>query len=347
MSVPRFEPLSIERFVIRPIRADDVEPLWRRRNDPSTAEFQHWTLPYPRERAQALVDEMVGHDAQLPSDGWMQLAIDDADSGSVIGDLAVGLSFGGRSAELGWTVDADQRGRGVASEATSALAAWLFETVGVTRISAMTHPENTASVRIAERLGMVFEGHTRNSYWVGEENSDDWLFGMTPEMWRAWVDRPRHRAASVRLVPITSDNLAAVERLATHRSQEHLVAPVAGSFADAFVAMTRADSPVVPWCRAAVADGDVAGFVMVREPTDAKRNGYLWRLLIDRMHQRRGIGTTVVEQVADHVRSMGASALTVSWVPGPGSPEPMYLRCGFVPTGEIHDGEVVARLDLA
>jgi diamine N-acetyltransferase len=33
-------------------------------------------------------------------------------------------------------------------------------------------------------------------------------------------------------------------------------------------------------------------------------------------------------------------------VPGKGSPEPMYLAHGFVPTGEIDDGEVVARLAL-
>ncbi len=39
-------------------------------------------------------------------------------------------------------------------------------------------------------------------------------------------------------------------------------------------------------------------------------------------------------------------ALDVSWVPGKGSPEPMYLARGFVPTGAIHDGEIEARLDL-
>ena len=116
MSVPRFEPLRTDRLVIRPIRADDVEPLWARRNDPSTAEFQNWTLPYPREKAQELVDEMVGFDAAPPPDGWIQLAIDDAETGSTIGDLALGLTFAGRCAEIGWTIDAAERGRGIATE---------------------------------------------------------------------------------------------------------------------------------------------------------------------------------------------------------------------------------------
>jgi diamine N-acetyltransferase len=33
-------------------------------------------------------------------------------------------------------------------------------------------------------------------------------------------------------------------------------------------------------------------------------------------------------------------------VPADGGPEPFYTGLGFVPTGEIHDGEVVARLSL-
>jgi hypothetical protein len=36
--------------------------------------------------------------------------------------------------------------------------------------------------------------------------------------------------------------------------------------------------------------------------------------------------------------------MLTSWVPDlPGTPEPFYLRFGFVPTGDIDDGEVVAR----
>ena len=40
------------------------------------------------------------------------------------------------------------------------------------------------------------------------------------------------------------------------------------------------------------------------------------------------------------------SGRLVSWVAGKGSPEPMYLARGFVPTGNIHDGEIEARLTL-
>ena len=52
--------------------------------------------------------------------------------------------------------------------------------------------------------------------------------------------------------------------------------------------------------------------------------------------------------LADHVRNLpGATHLVTSRVPGPGSPEGFYLGLGFEPTGEVDDGEVVGRLELA
>ncbi len=104
---------------------------------------------------------------------------------------------------------------------------------------------------------------------------------------------------------------------------------------------------LLPWFRAVIADGVLVGFVMVAEPTETNPFPMLWRLLVDRMHQRRGIGRKVLDLLADRYRSNGNEKLLVSWVPGRDSPEPMYLRFGFVPTGEICEGEIVAALTLA
>ncbi len=347
MVLLRFEPIETDHLVIRPMHPDDVDALWRRRNDPSTAEFQGWAVPYPRDKAQQLVDGTVELDACPPPDGWIQLAVDDRESGSPIGDLAIGRSFDGRSAEIGWSVDPDARGRGVATESASALVAWLFEAAGVSRVQAMTHPDNLASARVAERLGMVLEGHTRNSYWVGDENSDDWIFGMTHDDWRAWVDRSVASPESVELTEITHSNLRRVERLATHRSQQRFVSPVASSFADVLAPAPHRGHSVVPWYRAVEADGEIVGFVMATEPTAEVPVPYLWRLLIDRMHQRRGVGGRVLDLLIERVRVLGADELEVSWVEGPGSPGQFYLARGFEPTGEIDDGEIVARFNIS
>lgn len=48
-------------------------------------------------------------------------------------------------------------GRGFATEAAKALIDYGFATLGLTRIMALIHPDNHASRRVAERIGMAFE----------------------------------------------------------------------------------------------------------------------------------------------------------------------------------------------
>jgi diamine N-acetyltransferase len=48
----------------------------------------------------------------------------------------------------------------------------------------------------------------------------------------------------------------------------------------------------------------------------------------------------------EEVRMRGGKEIYTSWVPGEASPEPFYLGLGFAPTGEVDDGEIVARLQL-
>jgi len=103
----------------------------------------------------------------------------------------------------------------------------------------------------------------------------------------------------------------------------------------------------VPWMRAIEADGVIVGFLMLALATPQHPEPFLWRLLIDRMHQRRGIASRVLQLVAAEMRSLGDATLLVSWSEGKGSPRPFYLAHGFVPTGRVVEGETEARLTLA
>jgi len=151
----------------------------------------------------------------------------------------------------------------------------------------------------------------------------------------------------VRLVEVTVDNAEVVFALATHDTQRRFVAPMADSFADALFPAIENGAPVVPWLRAIEADGVVAGFMMTAERTAAHPETYLWRLLIDRWHQRRGIGDRALALLVDRLRSAGEKTLLVGWSPGTGGPEPFYLSRRFVPTGRVDDdGEIEARATL-
>lgn len=340
-----FSPIETPRLLIRSFETDDAPDLARRRSDPEVAKYQNWTIPYPVERAEAMVASIVAMDGPENGEWWMA-AVCDRSTGEVLGDLALHMSEDGRTAEIGYTFASEHWGKGYASEAVDAFIGYLFDDLKVTRIFGMLHPDNPASAMVLERNGFLFEGHTRSSFWLDDEVSDDWIYGLLRSDWQDWKNRPKDPPVRVDLVEITPENYEAAAKLASHKSQERFVAPMLWSFANALFPEEDNGAPVVPWMRAITADDEMVGFVMLALSTEHHPEPYLWRFLIDRRHQRRGIGRLALDLVEDEVRAMGDTTLMVSWVEGKGSPATMYRKRGYEPTGEIHDGEIVARKQL-
>ncbi len=317
-----------------------------RRNEPNAAKYQSWTTPYARETAETLVAEVVAMDGPKNEEWWM-LTVTDLDTEVVLGDLVLQLTHEGHTAEVGYTFSEAHWGKGYAREALEALVAYLFETLKATRVFATLDPDNRASAMLLERVGLLFEGHTRLSYWLDGEVSDDWIYGMTRPDWEAWRNRPRTPPVEVQLREIVSEDLLTVLALRTHKSQENFVAPMSKSFAQALIPPLNDDGhAIVPWFRAIVADEVIVGFVMVALTTEHEPEPFLWRLLIDRMHQRRGIASRALDLVENTLREKGDRSVLVSWGEGRGSPRPFYLARGYEPTGKVEEDEVVARKTL-
>ena len=70
--------------------------------------------------------------------------------------------------------------------------------------------------------------------------------------------------------------------------------------------------------------------------------------MIDARYQGRGIGRAALLLVIEQVRRRGIfKTLLLSYLPGPGCPEPFYRGLGFRPTGRMDGKEVVLELPLA
>lgn len=340
-----FSPIRTKRLLIRRVEPDDADALHARRNDPEVARYQDWLTPYSPEQAEDVIAstaEMEGPE----NEEWFMATVCNGETGEAVGDLVVELTREGRTAEIGYTFASEQWGKGEGVEAVDAWVDWLFDVVGVTRVEAKLHPDNRPSAMVLERTGFLFEGHTKLSYWLGDEVSDDWIYGLVRADREVWKDRPTHPPKDVQLVEVTTDNERAVYKLRTHKTQEEFVAPMSASYADALFPEVVDGAPVVPWMRAVVADDEIVGFVMLALTTEHHPEPFLWRLLVDRMHQRRGIGRRVLDLVGQECLARGDETLVTSWVEGKGSPEPFYLSHGFVPTGDIVDEETEARKNL-
>ena len=73
----------------------------------------------------------------------------------------------------------------------------------------------------------------------------------------------------------------------------------------------------------------------------------LWRFMVDRRFQGRGVGAGAIGLLADHARSRpGITRFATTYVQGDGSPEGFYRRLGFTATGRVLDGEAEAVMPL-
>jgi GNAT superfamily N-acetyltransferase len=149
---------------------------------------------------------------------------------------------------------------------------------------------------------------------------------------------------AITLREITADNDQSVRALRSTPEQEKFVSTVSYSLAEA-----RDNPQGNPWFRAVYADERPVGFVMLSwnvepQPPDINGPWFLWKLLIDHGHQRRGYGREVVRQIIELVRDHGGTELLTSCVDGEGGPAGFYAQLGFVPTGELDpEGEVLLR----
>lgn len=85
-----------------------------------------------------------------------------------------------RCANLGYWLRTSATGRGLASEAAAAVAAWGFRMHNLVRIEIVVGPENGRSLRTAARIGALSEGLARNRILLRGEPMDGQVWSLVP-----------------------------------------------------------------------------------------------------------------------------------------------------------------------
>ena len=91
------------------------------------------------------------------------LAVCEKESDELIGTVRLALSDDLRQGELGYIIAPEHRGKGYAAEAAGGCVRFGFLGPDLHRISASCDENNSASVRVLEKLGMRREGHSIKS----------------------------------------------------------------------------------------------------------------------------------------------------------------------------------------
>ena len=100
---------------------------------------------------------LAGHWQLLGYGHW---AVEEKASGRVIGRLGFLNPVGWPGFEIGWTLGRESWGKGYASEGARRALEYAFTEMNREHVISLIHPDNEASIKVAERLGETLEGQT-------------------------------------------------------------------------------------------------------------------------------------------------------------------------------------------
>ncbi|MGQ7847666.1 GNAT family N-acetyltransferase [Granulosicoccus sp. 3-233] len=145
-------PRHCGRTILRSFSEADLERFQAYRTDPEVARYQDWEQMTDNE-ALAFFRATNATEFLLPG-CWTQIAIAEASSGQLIGDVGILIAADEKEAEIGFTLHRAYQKQGLGREAVGEAIQLIYEQTRVARIIGVTDDRNLASVRLLEFLGM-------------------------------------------------------------------------------------------------------------------------------------------------------------------------------------------------
>lgn len=168
-----FPLLETRRLVLRDVREEDADDLFRMLSDPRVVEFDNWLPMKKRREAERLARWMGRLWPKRAGVGWAILTQEGAFCGSIRFNW---LYRAWRHGEIGYELLPEMWGKGIASEAVRAVVEFGHGPFGLHRIEAWTLPGNPASDRVLEKNGFRFEGLARGKAYFKSAYHDFRIF---------------------------------------------------------------------------------------------------------------------------------------------------------------------------
>ena len=169
--------LETPRLRLRMFRQADFDAYADMLADPQVARYLSHGQPLSSSEAWRHMAMLLGHWQLLGFGPW---AVEECASGELVGRIGPYFPAGWPGLELAWTIRRQSWGRGYATEGARAALAYVFKQMGRDRVISLIRPRNTASIRVAEKLGqrlqdrMEFYGQEALVYGIRREK---WLEG--------------------------------------------------------------------------------------------------------------------------------------------------------------------------
>ncbi len=141
--------VQTRRLLLRCFRADDLDAHAAMDADPEVMRYMGGIVD--REESWRRMAAHVGH---WVLNGYGTWAVERKADGVLVGRIGLWKPEGWPGVEVGWKLVRHAWGNGYATEAARASIEWGWEMLDVPALISLIHPQNDASMRVAERLGM-------------------------------------------------------------------------------------------------------------------------------------------------------------------------------------------------
>jgi ribosomal-protein-alanine N-acetyltransferase len=177
----RFPTLETERLVLKEIALKDARWYFEHFNTKEIAEGQDH--PGPRNMKEARAELKLYFIDVFRTERGIRWGITIKGDGKLIGSAGFykWVQPGRYQAELGYDLNPAFWGKGIMTEALTAVIQYGFDHMGLHRIEVLIPRQNKRSQSLVRRLGFRKEGVLRDHYFVEGRFSDDVIFSLLKE----------------------------------------------------------------------------------------------------------------------------------------------------------------------
>lgn len=179
----KFPVLESHRLLLRQIKPGDMDDLNEMLNDFETSKY--WGY-YDPETGKAF-PEFSGGKGYVANvlnaykkKAELRFCVVLQNTNRVVGEVVLYDFAMGRQAEIGYRINRNFLGKGIATEAVSMVVGFAFEELGLHRIMLRAFTVNDASRRVAEKVGFTKEGLIRKGL-VVKVFTDHYIYGYLAE----------------------------------------------------------------------------------------------------------------------------------------------------------------------
>lgn len=166
--------LETDRLVMRMFREEDFETYAKLCADPLVMRFLAEGKTQTRMEAWRSMAMFVGH---WKLRGYGIWAVEEKATGQLIGRIGFFNPADWPGLELGWTLAREAWGKGYATEGARRALEYGFTEMKLDHVISLIYPENSASIRVAEKIGETREG---TAVVFGK---DDFVYGISRARW--------------------------------------------------------------------------------------------------------------------------------------------------------------------